>query len=71
MRLYGPDDRELLTVTSLERDADQLLIRGKVFGTLPIIAKLDGEQARALVRMLRPRLLWFLLTLPFRSRRVV
>ncbi len=70
VRLYGSDNRELLTVTSLEREADQLLIRGKVFGTMPITARLDAEQARAGLRMLRPRLLWFLLTLPLRRRRV-
>jgi hypothetical protein len=70
VKLYGPDDAELMVVTSLEREADQLLIRGTVFGVMPITAHLDAEQARAALRLLlRPRLLLFVLTLPFRRGR--
>jgi hypothetical protein len=70
VKLYGPDDAELMVVTSLEREADQLLIRGTVFGVMPITARLDAGQARAALRLLlRPRLLLFVLTLPFRRGR--
>ncbi|MGH8206689.1 MAG: hypothetical protein ACRETK_07920 [Steroidobacteraceae bacterium] len=69
MKLYGPNHTELMLVTSLEREGDQLVVRGKVFGTMPITAHLDPVQARAALRLLRPRLLLFLLTLPFRRGR--
>jgi hypothetical protein len=69
MRLKSADGGELMTVSSLERDGDVLLIRGKVFGAMPMTAKLDAEAAREALKLLTPRLILFLLTLPFRKGR--
>jgi len=69
VKLRSTDGGELMTVDSLERDGDALLIKGKVFGAMPLNARLDPEAARAALKLLRPRLLWFLLTLPFRRGR--
>jgi hypothetical protein len=66
VRLYSQDNTELMLVTSLEREGDQLVMKGKVFGTMPITAKLRPDEARAALKLLRPGLLLFLLTLPFR-----
>ena len=66
MRLMNAEGGELMTVSSLERDGDALLIKGKVFGAMPMSARLDAEAARAALKLLTPGLLWFLLTLPFR-----
>jgi hypothetical protein len=66
VKLRSTDGSELMTVDSLERDGDTLLIKGKVFGAMPLNARLDAEAARAAFRLLTPRLLFFLLTLPFR-----
>ncbi len=46
--------------------ATRLLIKGKVFGAMPMNARLDPEAARAALKLLTPRLILFLLTLPFR-----
>ena len=67
MKLIGGDGGELMTVSSLERDGDVLLIKGKVFGAMPMTAKLDAVAAREALKLLTPRLLFFLLTLPFRK----
>jgi len=67
MRLKGADGGELMTVSSLERDGNALLIKGKVFGAMPMTAKLDATAAREALKLLTPRLLFFLLTLPFRK----
>ena len=67
MKLKNADGGELMTVSSLERDGDSLLIKGKVFGAMPMTAKLDAESARAALKLLTPGLAWFLLTLPFRK----
>jgi len=67
MRLKGADGGELMTVSSLERDGNALLIKGKVFGAMPMTAKLDAVAAREALKLLTPRLLCFLLTLPFRK----
>ena len=67
MKLRGADGSELMTVSSLERDGNVLLIKGKVFGAMPMTAKLDAVAAREALKLLTPRLLFFLLTLPFRK----
>jgi hypothetical protein len=66
VKLHSSDGSELLTVSALERDGNSLLIKGKVFGAMPMDARLNPEAARAALKLLSPRLIFFLLTLPFR-----
>ena len=66
MKLYGADKRELMTVSGIERDGNQLVIKGKVFGTMPMTATLTPAEARAGLRLLGLRGILFLLTMPFR-----
>jgi hypothetical protein len=58
-----------MEVSALERDGNQLIIRGKVFGAMPLDARLDPDAARAALKLLTPGLIWFLLTLPFRREK--
>jgi hypothetical protein len=67
MKLHSTDGSELMTISALERDGDSLLIKGKVFGAMPMDARLKPEAARAALKLLTPRLVLFLLTLPFRK----
>ena len=67
MKLQSTDGSELMTVTALEREGNSLLIRGKVFGAMPMNARLNPDAARAAFKLLSPRLIFFLLTLPFRK----
>jgi phytoene dehydrogenase-like protein len=69
MRLFGAANEEIMAVSSIERDGDSLLIKGKSLGTMPLTARLDPEQARAGLRLMGLKLLAFLLTLPFRRSR--
>lgn len=69
MKLRSVDGGELMTVSSLERDGDSLLIKGKVFGAMPLNARLTPDAARELLKLLSPRLVWFLLTLPLRREK--
>jgi hypothetical protein len=66
VKLQSTDGSELMTVSALERDGDSLLIKGKVFGAMPMNARLNPAAARAALKLLTPRLVLFLLTLPFR-----
>jgi hypothetical protein len=66
VKLHSSDGGELLTVSALERDGNSLLIKGMVFGAMPMNARLNPEAARAALKLLSPRLIFFLLTLPFR-----
>ena len=66
MKLYGADNRELMTVNELVRDGDTLVIRGRIFGAMPMTAKLRPDQARAALKLLNFRTLLFLISLFFR-----
>ena len=66
MKIYGADGREMMAVTSIERSGSDLVIRGKLFGAMPITAKLKPAEARKALRLLNLRTIVFLLTLPFR-----
>jgi hypothetical protein len=66
VKLHSTDGGELMTVSALERSGNSLLIKGKVFGTMPLNARLSPKEARAALKLLTPRLILFLLTLPFR-----
>jgi hypothetical protein len=67
VKLQSTDGSELMTVNALERDGNSLLIKGKVFGAMPMSARLNPDAARAALKLLTPRLVLFLLTLPFRK----
>jgi hypothetical protein len=66
VKLRSADGGELMQVAALERDGNQLVIRGKVFGAMPLDARMGPDAARAALKLLTPGLVWFLLTLPFR-----
>jgi hypothetical protein len=66
MKIYGADGKEMMTVNSIEREGSALVIRGKLFGTMPLTAKLRPGEARKAFRLLNFRTALFLLTLPFR-----
>jgi hypothetical protein len=66
MKLYGADNKELMTVSAIAHDGDCLVVKGKIFGTMPMTAKLRPEEARAALRLLDVRTILFLISLPFR-----
>lgn len=67
MKIYAADKSELMRVTKVERQGDNLVLKGKVFGTMPMAATLTPEEARAFRKLLTLKLAWFILTLPFRK----
>jgi len=67
MKLYGTDMRELISVSRIERGGNQLVIKAKVFGTMPLTVTLTPANVREAMRLLGWRGVLFLLTMPFRS----
>jgi len=67
MKLYGQDNTELMHVHALERDGNQLVLKGKVFGSMPITAKLTPQEGRNGLKLLNLKLAIFLLTFLFRK----
>lgn len=66
MTLLSSDKTPLMQVSAIERDGNDLVIKGKVFGTMPMTARLTPEEARNGLRLLGFRLLLFAATLLFR-----
>ncbi len=66
MKIYGADGKEMMTVTAIEREGSTLVVKGKLFGTMPLTAKLRPAEARKAFGLLNFRMILFLLTLPFR-----
>jgi hypothetical protein len=67
MKIYGQDNSELMQVTSLEREGDKLVMKGKVFGSMPMTAKLTPQEARNALKLLNFKLVVFLATFLFRG----
>jgi hypothetical protein len=66
MKIYDATDSELMQVRSIERDGNTLVIRGKIFGAMPMVAKVSPKEARAALKLLDAKTILFLLTLLFR-----
>ena len=67
MKIFAADKSELMTVSKIERKGSDLILKGKVFGTMPMTARLTPAEARAALKLLDFKLVLFLLTLPFRK----
>lgn len=66
MKVLGPDGREIMTVSAIERDGSMLVVKGKIFGTMPMTAKLKPAEVRQAMKLMSWKTLLFALTLPFR-----
>jgi hypothetical protein len=62
LTLYSPDGSSLMEVETLERSGNELLIKGKVFGAMPMTARLTPAEARKGLKLLNFKLAVFLLT---------
>jgi hypothetical protein len=69
MKIYSSDGQEMMTVTALERDGSKLVVKGMIFGAMPMSAELRPEEARAALRLLDLKTFWLLLTIAFRRQR--
>jgi hypothetical protein len=60
--LYSADNTKLMEIERLERSGKDLLIKGKVFGAMPMTARLTPSEARKGVKLVGFKLAFFLLT---------
>jgi len=67
MKIYDATKKELMTVSAIERDGNMLVVKGKIFGTMPMIAKLSPEEARQVFKLLNFKMVLFLLSFFFRK----
>jgi hypothetical protein len=66
LKLYGTDKRELMTVSGIERKGNELVIKAKVFGTMPMSVMLSPGDVREGLKLPGLPGMLFLLTMPFR-----
>lgn len=67
MKIYSQDGSELMDVTAIERRDNELVVKGKIFQTMPMSARLSPEEARKGLKLLSFSNWLFLLTFLFRS----
>jgi hypothetical protein len=60
--LYSTDNTKLMEIERLDRSGKDLLITGKVFGAMPMTARLSPTEARKGLKLLNFKLALFLLT---------
>jgi hypothetical protein len=66
MKIYDATDGELMQVRSIDREDNVLVIRGKIFGAMPMVAKVTPKEARAALKLLDFKTILFILSLLFR-----
>ena len=66
-KILDAQGNELMAVRKIEQDGNTLVIRGKIFGAMPMVARLTPAEARAALKLLDFRTILFLLSLPFRK----
>ena len=67
MRLHTPDDNELMEVRSIERDGDQLIVRGVIMENMPTKAVLKPAEMRAAFSLLSFKLIIDCIALLFKK----
>lgn len=64
--ILDANDKELMAIRKISGEDGNLVIRGKIFGAMPMVAKLTPAEARAALKLLDFRTVLFLCTLLFR-----
>ena len=69
MKFLDAQNKELMAVRKVEVEDGVLVIRGKIFGAMPMVAKLTPEEARKGLRLLGAKTLFQLIPFLFRRSR--
>lgn len=64
--ILDANDKELMAIRKISGEQGNLVIRGKIFGAMPMVAKLTPAEARAALKLIDFKTFLFLLTLLFR-----
>lgn len=67
MKLLDTSGAELMQVGRIERDGADLLIKGKIYGSMPMTARLTPAEARRALKLIDLRLCLFVLKMLLRG----
>jgi hypothetical protein len=59
----------MIAISAIEREGRELVLRGKIFGAMPMTARIRPEEVRRALKLLNWRTALFLLSLPWRRAR--
>jgi hypothetical protein len=68
VKIFGADNKEMIAISAIEREGRELVLRGKIFGTMPMTARVRPEEVRRALKLLNWRTALFLLSLPLRRK---
>jgi hypothetical protein len=69
LKIFGADNKEMIAISAIEREGRELVLRGKIFGAMPMTARIRPEEVRRALKLLDWRTALFLLSLPWRRAR--
>lgn len=67
MKVFTPDKSELMEVSTIYRDKNNIVIGGKIMGSMPMKAVIRPEDGRNGLKLLDAKTIFFLLTFLFRK----
>ncbi|MBT5484959.1 MAG: hypothetical protein HOH14_06845 [Gammaproteobacteria bacterium] len=67
MKIYAQDGSELMDVSAIQRDGNKLMVKGKIFQSMPMTARLTPEEARKGLKLMSFSTIIFLISFLFRS----
>jgi len=66
LKIYGADNKEMMSIGAIERQGNELVLKGKIFGAMPLTAKLRPQEVRQAFKLLDFKTILFILSLVFR-----
>jgi hypothetical protein len=69
LKIFGADNKEMIAISAIEREGRELVLRGRIFGAMPMTARIRPEEVRRALKLLDWRTALFLLSLPWRRAR--
>lgn len=66
MKLYNLDKSTLMDVAALKQDGSNIVIKGTILGSMPVTCMLTPAEGRKLLKLLSPKMIFFLITFLFR-----
>jgi len=66
LKIYGADNKEMMSIGAIERQGNELVLKGKIFGAMPLTAKLRPQEVRGAFKLLDFKTILFILSLVFR-----
>jgi hypothetical protein len=69
MKLYGSDNSELMDISKISRENNELVMEGAIMNSMPIVARLKPAEVRQALKLMSFADVLFLISMVFRGSR--